>query len=452
MRLHRSMDSPPLIVPTALSLDRPMLLTRLLTRHLLIACLLSTCFVGLASGQGGPATVVVAPVIKRNVAPKQMFVANVRPRRQSLIGSAVDGRVLEFLVDAGQAVTEGQSLAQLRTKTIEIELAGAEAELKLREAELAELKNGARPEEIELAEATARAAEAAKEYVQARLARAERLYKNSVGISQDEFEAASAASTTAIEKVSEANISLRLLRKGPRVEQIEQATARVDVQQQVVVGLRDRVKKYTIRAPFDGFVAAELTEAGAWVKQGDPLAEVVEINPVEVEVFVPESSIRFVKKGDVCEIQVEAFPGKPFAGTVDQIIPLADNKSRTFPVRILVDNPAIESRHELLPGMLARASLPSGEASIRMLVPKDALQLGGPNPILMKADNGKAMVVPVRTGPSLDGWIAVESLAPGVLAPGDFVVTRGNERLRPGQEITISERQPPLASPPAPSK
>jgi multidrug efflux pump subunit AcrA (membrane-fusion protein) len=419
------------------------MLYTLLFRRTTVALLASVGLLGQAIGQGGPATVVVAPVIEREVTPTQSFVANVRPRRDSVIGSAVDGRVEHYLVNAGQAVKEGQELAQLRTRTIKIEVAAAEAELTLRRAELAELENGSRPEEIQLAEASARAAEAGMEYATAKLARAERLFLNKSGVSKDEYEAARAESITATERATEAKYSLKLMRDGPRTERIEQARARRDMQEQVVAGLRDRESKYTICAPFDGFVAAELSEAGAWVKQGDALAQVVEIDPVEVEVFVPESNVRFVRKGNRCVVQVSALGEKGFPGTIDQVVPLADNRSRTFPVRILVDNPGSESRHELMPGMLARAILPTGQASVRMLVPKDALQFGGPNPIVFKVDSDKAVLVPVRTGPSLESWIAVESLAPDALKPDDLVVTRGNERLRPGQDLVISERQSP---------
>jgi len=396
-----------------------------------------------AWGQGGPAPVVVAAVIEREVVSSQPFVANVNPRRRSVIGSAANGRVAEFLVDAGQAVEENQPLAQLRTKTIEIELAGAEAELDLRRGELDELRNGSRPAEIELAEATMRAVEAAGEYAKAKLARAERLFKTSSGLSQDEFEAAKAEALTAIARASEARSSLELVREGPRKERIDQAAANVAVQEQIVAGLKDRISKYTIRSPFKGFVSSELTEAGAWVREGDPVAEVVEINPVEVEVFVPESSIRFVQRGISCSLTVDAIPGKTFSGTVDQIVPLADSRSRTFPVRVLVENPMMNSSHELLPGMLARASLPTGPTERRMLVPKDALKLGGSSPTLLKVEGDKTTIVPVQTGPSLGSWISVAPIAPNGLKVDDLVVTRGNERLRPGQEVVISETQSP---------
>lgn len=396
---------------------------------------------------GGPANVVVAPVIEREVSSRQTFVANVKPRRVAVIGSAVDGRVDEYLVDAGQAVVAKQPLAQLLTNTINIELAGAEAELSLRKAELAELQNGSRPEEVDLAEATMRAGEAANNYAKAKLARAERLFKSSAGFSQDEYEAARAEALTAAARMSETKSSLELVRKGPRQEQIDQAAARVAVQEQVVEGLKDRIKKYTLRAPFDGYVSAELTEAGAWAKQGDAVAEVVEIDPIEVEVFVPESSIRFVRRGLSVEVTVDALPGETFIGTVDQIIPMADSRSRTFPVRVLVTNPDDGSGHRLLPGMLARASLPSGTSQTRMMVAKDALKLDGAKASVFKVVGDTPTAVPVQTGPADGSWISVTPLTPGELNVGDVVVTRGNERLRPGQTVAITETQ---AVPPSP--
>ncbi len=412
-------------------------------RHSVLVCSALICWIPVVRAQQGPASVVVEAVIEREFAATQAFVANVKPRRVSVIGSAVDGRVEEFLVNAGQPVVQGQPLALIRTKAIKIELASAKAELSLRQAELRELQNGSRPEEIELAEASARAAVANMEYAKSRLARTENLFKSGSGMSQDEYEAAQAAAIAAIERTSETQASLELVRKGPRIEQIEQAQARVAVQNEMVRTLRDRLAKYTLRAPFDGFVSAESTETGAWVKQGDAIAEVVEINPVEVEVFVPEASIRFVKKGDRCAIKVDAIGDQPIPGTVDEIVPLADNRSRTFPVRILVDNPQLNGHHVLLPGMLARASLPIEEPQLRMIVPKDALQFGEGTQVLMKVQDGKAVLVPVRRGPAIDEWIAIESLAPGALRLGDKVVTRGNERLRPGQDVIVTEPQPP---------
>ncbi len=406
---------------------------------LLLSILVDTTF---AQPGRGPSPVVVAPVIAREVASYHEFIANVNPNRQSTIGSAVDGRVVEYLVNAGQQVDESQPLARLRTGTIEIEIAGAKAQLALAQAELDELENGSRPEEIDLAKATAEAADAAAQYAQAKLKRIERLFKTGAGVSQDEYDEAKSAALAATAAVRGAKSSLKMSEEGPRREQIEQAAARVAVAQQAVAGLRDRLEKYTIRAPFRGFVSAELSEAGAWVQQGDPIAEVVEIDPVEIEVYVPEASIRFARRGGSCEVRVEAHPEETFAGRIDQIVPFGDRRARTFPVRVIVANPGTDAGHKLLPGMMAHATLPTDQRSMQLLVHKDALRLGE-NTVVIRVSDGKAEFIPVRTGAAIGSWIAVGALGTVKLAVDDLVVTRGNERLRPGQEVVISERQPP---------
>jgi len=408
-----------------------------------VTFLIGTGFVGNASvlsaiAQQGPASVVVAKVVQFNVAGKQAFIGNVTANRRSVVGSAVDGRVLEFPVKAGQAVKAGDTLALIRTATIEIEIEGAKAELDLRLAELEELRNGSRPDEVRLAEATVDAASAMQDYARTKFNRSERLAKAGSGISQDEFEEARAMALQAAATLAEANSQLALVREGPRPERIQQAAARVAVQQQVIAGLEDRLDKYTVRSPFDGFVINEMTQAGAWVQQGLAVAEIVEVDPVEIEVFVPEGNIGFVRVGLQVVVRVEALPGRVFDGEVVRIVPLADARARTFPVKVRVANRAESGIHPLLPGMLAQVRLPTSVERLSLMVPKDALQLGGAQPAIMKIVEGKAVSVAVRGGASLEGLIAVEPVEAGTLAENDTIVVRGNERLRPGQEVAIN--------------
>ena len=116
----------------------------------------------------GQSAVEVARVVTAEVNLGQRIVGSVRPLRTSVIGSAVDGRVLHYDVNAGEPVKEGQRLAQLRTETFEIQLAAARAELTLAQHQLAELKNGSLPEDIAEAEANMLAAKASMDYAEAK--------------------------------------------------------------------------------------------------------------------------------------------------------------------------------------------------------------------------------------------------------------------------------------------
>lgn len=385
---------------------------------------------------GPPANVVLAPVAVENVSSTGGFVGTVRPVRRSVIGSAVDGRVVEYKADAGQAVAKGDELALLRTGTIDIEILGAKAEERLRKAELDELENGALPEELAQAAARLAAAEALESYARSRLERTEQLAQRSGAISEEELELARSQFRSAEQDRVEAEESLKLLRSGPRQERIAQAQARRDVQSETVRLLEDRRNKYTIRAPFDGFVLTEHTEEGAWIKQGDPIAEVIDITPVEIEVNVPEDSIPFLRRGMPMIVRVDAYPGRDFEGTLWQIVPEADMRARTFPVKIRVPNEPGNEGELLRPGMLARASLPTSASGEAITVPKDAVVFGtnvvpGGGPVVWKNASGVAQPVAVTVGAGSGQRLVVT----GDLAEGDQVVIRGNERLRPGQPL-----------------
>src|SRR5262245_23234543 len=100
-------------------------------------------------GAPPPPKVLVTPIIQQSVAAGQTFVGTVKPLRKSIVGSAVAGRVEEYLVNEGDRVKKSQPIAKLRTGIIQAELDAAAAELKVRQAELAELENGARPAELD---------------------------------------------------------------------------------------------------------------------------------------------------------------------------------------------------------------------------------------------------------------------------------------------------------------
>ncbi|MGE0761405.1 MAG: hypothetical protein AB7O38_30610, partial [Pirellulaceae bacterium] len=97
-----------------------------------------------------PAKVIVTPVIQRELAAGQSFVGQVIPARRSVVGSAVDGRVVHVYVNDGDTVElvqeegaerqVGQPIVQLLTETISIEVAAAKAALELRKHEMAEME------------------------------------------------------------------------------------------------------------------------------------------------------------------------------------------------------------------------------------------------------------------------------------------------------------------------
>ena len=207
-----------------------------------------------------------------------------------------------------------------------------------------------------------------------------------------------------------------------------------------VGALEDALARHTIRAPFDGYVVSELTEVGHWLSKGDPVARVVALDEVDVVVPVVEDFVGGLALGDAAAVRVEAAGKEPFEGTIAAIIPRADARTRTFPVKVRVKNRPSGSGLLLKAGMFAQVTLSSGAATKHMVVPKDALVLGGQSPMVWAIvpddggdGTGSVRPVPVELGPSSGAFIAVT----GALETGTLVAVLGNERLRPGQRVTF---------------
>ena len=396
---------------------------------------------------------VVAPVVGREVTARETFIGTVMPARRTVVGSGVDGRVLQFLVNDGDAVTKNQRLVQLRTTTLEIELAAAGAQLELHQQALAELEHGSLPQEIEQARARLLDTKAVMEYTHSQYQRMKDLFQSGT-VSQEELDQATSAWLAAEQGHLGAQAAYDLEVEGPRPERIAQAGALVRSHQEEIRRLQDLLGKHAIRAPFQGYVVRKYTEVGAWVRQGEPLVEVVELDPVEIEISVPESHIAYLEVGTVQPVQVESLPAsvweelkEPLQGKVVRIVPQADLRSRTFPVKLRVDNPRFGEGHLLKAGMLARVRLALAPPRPSLLVPKNALVLGGRNPVVfvVRTDPGSgrtiAASVEVVIGGSENAFIQVT----GALQEGDRVVVEGNERLRAGADIRVVREEVPGA-------
>lgn len=395
---------------------------------------------GVSHAQPPAALVVVAPIVEQQVASGQTSVGTVMPLKRAIIGSAVDGRVIEFAVEEGDRVEAGQKLAQLLTETISLELAAAEAELELRRQQLAELENGTRPEEVAQLLARVNGAVARGEYLTARRKRIETVFQGGRAASEEERDEAVSAAIEAEQLYNEAKSAYDMAVIGPRQELILQAKAQVAVQQAVVDRLKDQITKHTVISRFPGYVVAENTELGQWVKQGEAVVEVAALDEVEIYAQVVEQHVPFVKIGSQVTIEVPALEGRLFEGTVTAIVPQANVQARTFPVKVRVRNEITSDGPLLKAGMYARVTLPAGPAHMALVVPKDALVLGkGPQPLVYVVDpapdgkSGKATAVPVEIGVAAGNGIQIT----GPFKAGQLVAVEGNERIF-GPNVSIA--------------
>jgi RND family efflux transporter MFP subunit len=388
----------------------------------------------------GPSRVSVSPVIERQITASRADVGVVVPSRSAIIASSVAGRVVECPLDAGARVERDQTLVRLRADGIQLELAAASAELELRRQRLAELDRGPRPKEVERAQARLLGAEARMKHLDTRRMRVEWLFDSNRSVSQEERDQAVAAAAEATQAYFEMKAGYQLAVEGPPKEQVAQARAEAQRQEAVVRRLDDQVSQHTVRAPFAGYVIAERTEVGQWVNPGDPVAEVAALDEVDIAVDVAEEQLPHLRVGMSVPVQVPALPGLLLSGELCAVIPRANTRERTFPIRVRIKNQLTGDAPLVKAGMRASVALPTGTHCLARLVPKDALVPGGPEPAIVVLDGvvegasqGTARMVFVRLGASVGGLVEVA----GAVEPGQLVVVKGKDGLRSGQTVAI---------------
>lgn len=391
--------------------------------------------------------VVVVRVVEAEVNSAQRIVGTVNPMRTSTIGSAVAGRVETMDIDQGDEVMAGDTLATLRKQTMELEKAAAAAERDLAVHQLNELKNGSLPEDVAEAEALALSAKSAMENAMTSLRRLRSLVASGASTAADIEDATERAAISEYAfKAAEA--SRRRTEQGPRVELIEQARARLDLQEQNVLLIDDRIEKLKIVAPFNGFVAAKFTEVGAWINIGDPIAQIIQLDQVEVQAPTTADYAVKLKSGDTVRVEFPELPHKLWTGVVHRVVPVADARARTYPVTIRLENELVNGSPLLMSGMLARVDLSVGSPVTLPLVPKDAVVLNESQravyvvePSVKSLEEGTApkqgivRKIPVQLGVAVGGMIQVT----GVVKAGQYVVVLGNERLTDGSAVEVVE-------------
>jgi multidrug efflux pump subunit AcrA (membrane-fusion protein) len=332
-------------------------------------------------------------------------------------------------VEEGQSVSQGDPLLKLRPQPLQLTLEARQATAKRYQEELAELKNGSRPEEI--AEAHAAVQEAEAELAQAQREKSRQMGLSERGVSSLQSREDSETNfNVALKRLTRARKRHEVVARGPRAERIAQAEAQYQAARSEVEQTQYELSRSQVEAPFNGFVVVKHTEIGQWLGEGEPIMTLIELTTARIAVPVPERYVAQVQLGANGLVELDAFPGQTWQGEVVSIIPQA-TESRTFPVVVEVPNPDAVIKS----GAFARVTLTVGEQQNVLLVPKDAIVTQGPRQIVYTVHEGKASPVPVQRTTFHDGFAVVT----GQLEPGQQVVIRGNERLRPGQPVQAAE-------------
>lgn len=206
------------------------------------------------------------------------------------------------------------------------------------------------------------------------------------------------------------------------------AAADLEIAKLKLAQINEQLSRAIITAPFAGIITERLIRVGSEVNRGDILLKLLDTEHLEARLYIPIKYLAFINKGD--KLSLSASDQKTLAAVTAKI-PRADPRSQTFEVRLNI--PKALNKHWAA-GQLVSVSVPTQKATASLTVPRDALILrkSGSYVIKVNTDNTVSRLA-VVVGKGNKERVAIT----GSLKHGDNVAIRGAERLADGDKVVI---------------
>ena len=301
----------------------------------------------------------------------------------------------EAALQTSQAtLAESQSALKWQRETMTADLQLRRADLSAAESQLLQLKNGARPQELEQATAAVTAAQSQHDQAKKDWERAQTLFKND-DISTSQYDAFRTRFESTQATLRQAKEQLSLVKQGPRSETIEAASAQVERaraslkmgqanaietqrREQDVTARRSEIERAKSQialidtqladtiavSPIDGVVLVKAADVGEVLAPGTSVVTVGDTEHPWLRAYIKERDLGRVKLGSKARVTTDSFPGKVYDGRVSfisseaeftpkQIQTAEERVKLVYRVKIEIDN----SRHELKSNMPADAEI-----------------------------------------------------------------------------------------------
>ena len=358
-----------------------------------------------------PTTIPTASVESRAIDRYLRVTGSLKADAQAEVSAETAGRVIETPVERGTRVAQGAMLIRISPSETAAQLQEADANAAQIEAKLG-LTPGQPFDRMKVPDVMN--AKASLDLAEAEFNRMRSLVDQKV-ISQSEFDQRRTQLEAARQRYqSEQNLADQSYRS------LEGARARVAL-------ARKAVSDTSVRAPLAGIVAERLVSVGDYVTRGARVATVVRIDPLRVELTIPEQHVSLVKVGQQVRLTVDAYPGEEFAATVKFVSPSLRSDQRALTVEAIAPN----GDGRLKPGFFATALLRQPNAAPALLVPATAVEtIAGTSRVYAVKDNRIEERI-VTLGEKIDAQVEITS---GV-AKGEIVASEPKGRLSDGQQV-----------------
>ena len=321
-----------------------------------------------------PASPVMVETAQRDTFSATLWVSGtVISQNDARIAAETDGRIT-WVADVGSRIEQGEAIARIDAGDLRLDLADSEAQLLSLKSQLK--------------------------------------YRDS---SLQRFQKLADSNNAAATQLDEAQSQLDMTRQ--EIKRAEVAIAQI----------KRRIRQTEVLAPFPGIVVERVVQTGEFVNRGEQVARLVDTEHREIRAQAPLSVAGWLREG----MQVSVEHGdRESLSPVSYVIPVGDDRSRMFEVRIAANDPA------WIIGSPVRIALPNSEPRELVAIPRDGLVLRGSNIYVMRVNSDNTVEkVTVETGIGLGGFVEII----GKVEQGDRIITRGGERIKSGQAVTIAE-------------
>ncbi len=356
------------------------------------------------------------------------------------VAAKVIGRVEWIGVEKGDRVKQGQVLVRLEDDEYRAQVQQAKGSLANLEAKLAELRNGSRPEEIDVTTANLEQAKADLENYKINLDRTRELFNARVSPKQS-LDDAQAKYDAQVARVASLVKTDKLTRLGPRAEQIAAMMGQVEQAKGALEYAKTQLADTVIQSPVSGTILERAVEKGEFVTTsfvGDKGAKgyvvsLADLNDLQVELDIAQNDFAKLHPQQKATVTTDAFPDRKYRGAIFEISPEANRQKATVQIKVKILNPDDYLRPEMNASVsfLNAAKPVTREAATvpRVVIPVSAVK----NDAVFVVVGGKAISRPVKVGPVNNAGVVIEQ---GLIG-GEDVIVAPPAALKAGDRVHI---------------
>ncbi|MFV2065768.1 MAG: efflux RND transporter periplasmic adaptor subunit [Pirellulales bacterium] len=351
------------------------------------------------------------------------------PERTAVVSPPIAGWVQKLHVVEGQSVRSGDPLVELDARSARTAMKRANAVVAEKSAAVRRLQRGYLPQEIAGSRQDADKAAATVDGLRNELTALKDLLDRRE-ISAVLYETKAKALKSAEAAQASAEERFKLLKAGTRPEMIDEAQGLLEAAKADLEQTQLNLQWCTISSPIDGVVVQLLARKGQFFDRAVPLATVMDLSDVFVQLRIPSRDFEKTRQGTPVEIQLTSLPGRIFHGQVTRISGQADPLTGKVVLFASVKN----EDGLLRPGLSCQSRVWLPAAADVLAVPTAAVGDHSGTPVVTVIRDGKAHEVEVETG--VETRERIEILKG--LSRGDTIATAGGYGLPDGCPVQIT--------------